>query len=91
MNIPLDKQAHFMGGYIIAREVGQFNPLAGLIAACSAGWAKETYDKRHPENHTADRFDLFATILGGIADGIAAANRKSSKFHTAGPMAVVSA
>lgn len=32
-----------------------------------------------------------ATWQGKYADGIAAANRKSSRFHTAGPMATVSA
>lgn len=34
---------------------------------------------------------MLATWQGKYADGVAAANRKSSKFHTAGPMATVSA
>lgn len=34
---------------------------------------------------------MLATWQGKYADGVSAANRKSSKFHTAGPMAAVTA
>lgn len=64
--IPCDKQMHFMSGFIIAALL---TPLVGfysvLIVAIIA-LAKEIYDYLHPESHTADFWDWFATTLGGL-------------------------
>lgn len=40
--------------------------VAAMIAApCVAGIVKETYDAAHPD-HTADKWDIFATIIGAV-------------------------
>jgi len=63
--IPLDKQAHFATGSILA-FVAYFviGYWAILLVAIVAG-AKEWYDYTHP-NHTADIYDWLATVLGAI-------------------------
>lgn len=62
---PLDKQAHFNTGAILAFVtyfvIGYW---ALLLVAIVAG-AKEWYDYKHP-NHTADFYDWVATVLGAI-------------------------
>lgn len=63
MQIPLDKWVHFLGGYIVAREVGRYNPLVGLAAATVVGIGKEVWDSR---THAPDKIDAFATVLGGL-------------------------
>lgn len=63
----LDKQAHFLGGYAIAVTLGMVNPLLGLTVSIAAGAGKEWYDKKHPESHTSDVKDFYATTLGGVA------------------------
>ena len=63
--VPLDKQAHFSVGAILALVtyivIGYW---ALLLVAIVAG-AKEWYDYKHP-NHTADVWDWVATLLGAI-------------------------
>lgn len=63
--VPLDKQAHFNGGAILAFVtyfvIGYW---ALLLVAIVAG-AKEWYDYKHP-NHTSDIYDWVATTLGAI-------------------------
>jgi hypothetical protein len=63
--VPLDKQAHFSVGAILALiayiVIGYW---ALLLVAIVAG-AKEWYDYTHP-NHTADVWDWVATLLGAI-------------------------
>jgi hypothetical protein len=63
--VPLDKQAHFNGGAILA-FVANFGIgyWALLLVAIVAG-AKEWYDYKHP-NHTVDFYDWLATTLGAI-------------------------
>ena len=39
-----------------------FAAVAVLIAAC----AKEIYDSRHPDKHTADWWDIWATLAGWL-------------------------
>lgn len=63
--IALDKQAHFLGGYAIGLTFGLLHPMVGITSAVAAGWAKEQYDKRHPDKHTYDKWDMWATIAGG--------------------------
>lgn len=77
MNFAPDKIIHFLVGYVLAVH-GAFAlmflkvPLigcliGGLLIGTIAAVAKEIYDKRHPEKHTADRADAFATIYGSAA------------------------
>ena len=63
--VPLDKQAHFNTGAILA-FVAYFviGYWALLLVAIVAG-AKEWYDYKHP-GHTADFYDWLATTLGAI-------------------------
>jgi VanZ family protein len=63
--VPLDKQAHFNVGAILA-FVAYFviGYWALLLVAIVAG-AKEWYDYKHP-GHTADIYDWVATTLGAI-------------------------
>lgn len=63
--IPLDKQAHFLGGYAIAITLVPFGTVLALVTAIVAGALKEAWDARHPENHTVDGVDFLATALGG--------------------------
>ena len=64
--IPLDKQAHFLTGYAIAITLGIISPMLGVVIAAIIGWLKEEYDKRRPDKHTADIFDFYFTVFGGI-------------------------
>lgn len=66
-SIPLDKQAHFLGGYALAVTFGMVCLPLGLVVALVAAAGKEVYDHYHPESHTADVKDFYATALGGIA------------------------
>jgi hypothetical protein len=63
--VPLDKQAHFNTGAILA-FVAYFviGYWALLLVAIVAG-AKEWYDYKHPI-HTSDIYDWLATVLGAI-------------------------
>jgi VanZ family protein len=63
--VPLDKQAHFSSGAILA-FVAYFviGYWALLLVAIVAG-AKEWYDYKHP-GHTSDIYDWVATLLGAI-------------------------
>lgn len=71
MNIPLDKQAHFFSGAVIALALGYFvAPWIAFVAAFTAGVAKEVYDRFHPERHTVDAADFWATALGGAAGSL---------------------
>ena len=64
--VPLDKQAHFNAGSILALisyfVIGYW---ALLLVAVVAG-AKEWYDYKHPTIHSCDFFDWLATTLGAI-------------------------
>jgi hypothetical protein len=63
--VPLDKQAHFATGSILASVAYlAINYWALLLVAIVAG-AKEWYDYKHP-NHTSDIYDWVATVLGAI-------------------------
>ncbi len=69
--IPLDKQSHALGGAVIALALGYtFPPLIGIFAAVVSGAIKEAYDSLHPDTHTVDKWDFYATSLGGIAGGL---------------------
>lgn len=72
--IPRDKTLHaaagsvaYVAGYEVARALDSEHPslwaLAGVVAL---GVAKEAYDKRHPQTHTADPMDALAMVAGGF-------------------------
>lgn len=61
-----DKQGHFFGGAVLAFVFSFLSPFLGAFVAFVAGLGKEIYDSYHPENHTADKLDMYATWLGGI-------------------------
>lgn len=64
--IPLDKQAHFLGGYSLSLTFGLINPLIGLAVVVLAAIGKEVYDYYHPLTHTPDIWDIVATVSGGL-------------------------
>lgn len=65
ISIPLDKQAHFWTGSILGFVSYIFIGCWALVVVALIALAKEVYDYKHP-NHTADFWDLVATVLGGI-------------------------
>lgn len=63
--IPSDKIAHFASGVVLFAAVQWVSPLWAFFAVICAAVVKEIYDAFHPDTHTADWWDAFATILGG--------------------------
>ena len=63
--VPLDKQAHFNGGAILAFVAYFVIGYWALLLVTIVAGAKEWYDYKHP-NHTADFYDWLATVLGAI-------------------------
>ena len=61
-----DKRLHFLGGAVLCFAFSFVSPVVGLLVAIFAGYAKEMYDNRHPEKHTADDLDMLATWFGGV-------------------------
>lgn len=69
--IPIDKQAHALGGAVIALTLGYiFPPLWGFAAAIIAGVLKEIWDYFYPETHTCDVWDFVATAGGGLVGSL---------------------
>ena len=67
MNIVNDKLLHYIVGIWIQLIFSKFiNINVGLIMVIAIGIGKEIYDKKHPDKHTADLYDVIATVLGGI-------------------------
>ena len=63
-----DKALHALGGAVIGAAVAVASgslPL-GAWVAFGVAWAKERYDKAHPDRHTFDGWDAYATALGGL-------------------------
>ncbi len=63
--VPLDKQAHFICGLIIAVVLTPFIGWYSVIVVSMIATAKEIYDDMHKDTHTADVWDLLVTIAGG--------------------------
>jgi hypothetical protein len=63
--VPLDKQAHFVVGAILAFVAYFVIGYWALLLVSIVAGAKEWYDYKHP-NHTADFYDWLATTLGAI-------------------------
>lgn len=77
-----DKKLHLLAGLIISLVVGagfilrtDFDiigcAIAGTLVAVAIGYAKECfYDAAHPDTHTVDVNDFYATTLGGVVGAI---------------------
>ena len=63
--VPLDKQAHFNSGAILAFIAYFVIGYWALLLVARVAGAKEWYDYKHP-NHTSDIYDWVATVLGAI-------------------------
>ena len=63
--VPLDKQAHFSSGAILAFVAYFVIGYWALLLVSIVAGAKEWYDYKHP-GHTADFYDWVATVLGAI-------------------------
>jgi hypothetical protein len=63
--VPMDKQAHFNVGAILAFVAYFVISYWALLLVTIVAGAKEWYDYKHP-NHTADFYDWLATTLGAI-------------------------
>ena len=63
-SIPADKVAHCLGGVVLF-AIGQLFGY-GLLLCIIGAVTKEIYDYFHPDTHTADWKDAFATTLGGL-------------------------
>jgi len=69
--IAIDKQAHALGGAVIALALGYVVAASWCaLAAVLAGAIKELWDYFHPETHTVDVWDFNATAMGGLAGAI---------------------
>ena len=63
--VPLDKQAHFNTGAILALVTYFFIGYWALLLVAIVAGAKEWDDCAHP-NHTADVWDWIATVAGAL-------------------------
>lgn len=63
--VPIDKQAHFSVGALLAFPAYFVIGYWALLLVAIVAALKEWYDYKHP-NHTADFYDWLATTLGGI-------------------------
>ena len=64
MSIPLDKRAHFLGGWAIATTCPEAWGLWALLPVVGAAAGKEAVDRTG--SGTYDPRDFWATVLGGI-------------------------
>jgi hypothetical protein len=64
--VPLDKQAHFICGLIIAAVLTPFIGWYSVVLVSMVATAKEKYDAKYKDKHTADVWDFVATTLGGL-------------------------
>jgi hypothetical protein len=63
--VPLDKQAHFICGLIIAAVLTPFIGWYSVVLVSMVATAKELYDDLSKDIHTPDVWDLLVTIAGG--------------------------
>lgn len=65
--MPIDKYCHFITGYALGYAFDYSGyPIASSSAVSTIAAWKEYYDYKHPEKHTCDFWDWFATTLGGV-------------------------
>ena len=65
--VPLDKQAHFLSGAILATAILLVTGSASVsfVSVSLVACLKEVYDLLHKDKHTPDVWDWVATSLGG--------------------------
>lgn len=70
--------AAFIASMMVMAHAPGILPLAlavrivvSLTVVAALAWAKERYDKAHPESHTADGWDAYATSVGAHVGAIA--------------------
>ena len=64
--IPMDKVAHFLGGWgIFVYLFHFFGNVVGILVVIFVAFLKEAYDSQHPKYHIEDPADLWWTLLGG--------------------------
>lgn len=63
-----DKALHVAACFVIALalQLADVPTLETLWLCLGVAWAKESWDKGHPELHTWDGWDAFATLAGGL-------------------------
>lgn len=62
-----DKYLHLLIGTLVyVVTTTNFNVLIGLCATAVVARWKEIYDKEHPDKHTYDGWDAYATLLGVV-------------------------
>ena len=61
-----DKVLHFIAGAVISLAICFLtgDRTYGVYVGGAVGWAKELYDKKHPDKHTSDMWDLIWTVIG---------------------------
>ncbi len=65
--IPQDKLLHCLGGVVIFAALHLLiMPWLSLVVIALAAVLKEFYDWRNPSAHTADVWDIVATLIGGL-------------------------
>lgn len=64
MSQPIDKKAHFLGGWAIATTFPEAWGLWALLPVVGAAAAKEAVDRTG--RGTYDPRDFWATVLGGV-------------------------
>lgn len=69
MNIPVDKQLHFFGGWAIAASILPLGIPAAIISVAVIAAAKEFLDSCG--YGTAEPADFAATVAGGVIGSVA--------------------
>ena len=66
--VPLDKQAHFLSGAILATAILLVTGSASVsfVSVSLIACLKEVYDLLHKDKHTPDVWDWVATTFGGL-------------------------
>ena len=70
--VPLDKQAHFLSGAILATAILLVTGSASVsfVSVSLIACLKEVYDLLHKDKHTPDVWDWVATTIGGLFGGL---------------------
>lgn len=62
-----DKYLHLLIGTIVYILVYvPFDPLKAMVAVAIIARWKELFDKKHPDKHSYDGWDAYATLLGAV-------------------------
>lgn len=62
-----DKLLHFGGMALLCAACAHFfGAFPALWFGAGVAWGKERYDKAHPDKHSPDGWDAYATMLGGL-------------------------